>query len=428
MRTVKRVLTYTFVSFVLLVLVSWSEAPPGSEMDRIRAFTRPVEFDYVGWMLDALALKDAQAALDAPSYLPVSQQTEVVRYYLSLVGQIGSLEADIQTIYSNPNIENPEEQTAQERKVLDTLQNAQQKMQPIVELILQQQVSDVLAENGLTAAGQPVPPVLYHVTDLPLALIVSPRTVIRQDANISLLPDLSLEEQIQMEDEVASSLDVSSLVVNVGGVGVYPPMVISSTNLPYLVETIAHEWTHNFLTLRPLGISYDASPALRTINETTAEIVGEEIGRAVLKRYYPDLAPPPPPPPAPTPAPGAAPTPTPVPTPSSEPPPFDFQSEMHETRVTVDQMLEQGKVQAAESYMEQRRQFFWEHGYHIRKLNQAYFAFYGAYAAAPRGAAGSNPVGPAVRALREQSSSLAQFLNRISWMASFETLQKAVAK
>jgi hypothetical protein len=39
-----------------------------------------------------------------------------------------------------------------------------------------------------------------------------------------------------------------------------------------------------------------------------------------------------------------------------------------------------GKVELAEEFMEERRQFFWKKGYHIRKLNQAYFAFHGAYA------------------------------------------------
>jgi hypothetical protein len=67
-----------------------------------------------------------------------------------------------------------------------------------------------------------------------------------------------------------------------------------------------------------------------------------------------------------------------------------------------------------------------QHGYLIRKLNQAYFAFYGAYADTPGGAAGEDPVGPAVRALRQQSASLADFLNRISWMTSFDQLQAAV--
>lgn len=76
--------------------------------------------------------------------------------------------------------------------------------------------------------------------------------------------------------------------------------------------------------------------------------------------------------------------------------------------------------------MELRRQFLWDNGYRIRKLNQAYFAFYGAYADSPGGAAGSDPVGEAVRQLRAQSTSLKDFLNTMSWMSTFEDLQKAV--
>jgi len=59
-------------------------------------------------------------------------------------------------------------------------------------------------------------------------------------------------------------------------------------------------------------------------------------------------------------------------------------------------------------------------------LNQAYFAFYGAYAEQPLGAAGNDPVGPAVRALRSQSASLADFVHQIAWMTSFEQLQKSI--
>ena len=62
----------------------------------------------------------------------------------------------------------------------------------------------------------------------------------------------------------------------------------------------------------------------------------------------------------------------------------------------------------------------------IRKLNQAYFAFHGAYADTPGGAAGEDPVGPAVRELRQQSATLAEFLRTIAWMNSFEDLQQAI--
>jgi hypothetical protein len=83
---------------------------------------------------------------------------------------------------------------------------------------------------------------------------------------------------------------------------------------------------------------------------------------------------------------------------------------MHETRVTADQLLAEGKIEEAETYMEARRVFMWENGYHIRKLNQAFFAFYGAYADVAGGAAGEDPVGAAVRTLRAKSASSQPYL------------------
>ena len=62
----------------------------------------------------------------------------------------------------------------------------------------------------------------------------------------------------------------------------------------------------------------------------------------------------------------------------------------------------------------------------IRRLNQAYFAFHGAYASTPGGAAGEDPVGPAVRELRANADSLADFLKQISQMNSFADLQAAI--
>ena len=44
----------------------------------------------------------------------------------------------------------------------------------------------------------------------------------------------------------------------------------------------------------------------------------------------------------------------------------------------------------------------------------------------PGGAAGEDPVGPAVRLLREQSHDLGEFIRKMAWMSSFEDLQAAV--
>ena len=111
-----------------------------------------------------------------------------------------------------------------------------------------------------------------------MGLIVSPRDHIEQLTNISVQPDLSVDQQATLENQVDAWLNVSSLVVPIGGVGVYPTMVMRTTDLPWELDTIAHEWTHNFLTLRPLGFLYDITPELRTMNETTASIVGNEMG------------------------------------------------------------------------------------------------------------------------------------------------------
>src|SRR6185436_17779248 len=159
--------------------------------------------------------------------------------------------------------------------------------------ILQEQLSVILAEQRLAVGGSPQPPVAFHLTALPYALIVSPRDVIRQDVNVDVNGDLTLDQQVALEDKVAKTLDVSALTVPLGGIGTYPTMVGNSHDLNWLASVIAHEWTHNYLTLRPLGINYGAAPALRTMNETTAEMVGNELGALMISRYYPELAPPP---------------------------------------------------------------------------------------------------------------------------------------
>lgn len=421
--TARLVLTNALLIVVLAALLGRSQVLLSDKVDRIRAFTRWVEFDYVDWMLDALLLKNTQAALNAPQYLSIAEQRRVMYRYLDLVRKIDQLNYDITVLYADPEVVDPEAASQAQRAALREAREEEALLAPLAEAVLQAQISVVLKDLRLTTGGQPLPPVLYRVTPLPYALIVSPRDRIEQEANLSLLPGMSLEERVAIEEEVARSLDRSTLVVAIGGVGVYPTMVQSTTDLNWLAEVVAHEWTHNYLTLRPLGFNYDASAELRTINETTANIAGKEIGRAVVARFYTERLPPPPPEEL---------NETPVEEETAEevaeePPPepvFDFRREMRETRLTAEALLAQGKIVDAEAYMEARRQVFWDNGYLIRKLNQAYFAFYGAYNDTPGGgAAGEDPVGPAVQALRSRSASLADFLNTIAGVTSFAELQ-----
>ena len=428
---IARGLEITLARLILGFIVGYSNPSLTHPIEKVRAFTRQIEFNYVSWMSNAAVIKIRAASAGIPHTLDHEAQKQIINENLRVTQLILEKEYQLAQIYADPAVIDKELASEPLRAELDEKYARQSQLAPLAEAILQEQVTQILAELGLTAVGQPVPNVWYHSTRLPMALIVSPRDRIEQTANISVDTNLTVDQQAQLEDNVDEKLDSSSLVVNIGGVGVYPTMVMRTTDLNWMLSTIAHEWIHNYLTLRPLGLSYNETPELRTMNETTASIAGDEIGVLVIERFYPErmaaLQPDPHEEDASSPSLSLISFPFEHPTPGDFlRPPFNFRAQMHETRITTDALLAEGKIEEAEAYMEERRHVFLQNGYLLRKINQAYFAFYGAYADSPGGAAGEDPVGPAVRALREKSESLADFVNTISWMWKFEQLQKAV--
>jgi hypothetical protein len=410
-RFLRLVILVTVLAFVL----GGAAVPPVGLTAQVRAFTRPTEFDFGTWTLDAVLAKLAGWGLSLERFLTPQAQSQLVLDYLAQVQRVNILNAEITAIYTNPDIPSPDLISQPLRQTLHSELDLLSSLAPLAEAVLQNQLMDILQENGFGILGQAFPPSLYQVSDLPQSLVVSPRTTIRREAEVSLLPGLSVEFKNQLENLIFTELDHAALVVPIGGIGTYPTMVMQSANLVWLTEVIAHEWVHNFLTLRPLGLNYFTSEELRTINETAATLAGQELGWLILQKYYPEHLPPENLPLHIEAAPPAAP----------DPDAFNFQTEMRLTRVETDRLLAAGDVEGAEAYMEARRQFLWDNGYPIRKLNQAYFAFHGAYDADPDGgAAGEDPVGPAVRALRTQYDELVDFLKDISWVTSFDALLK----
>lgn len=402
-------LLLVFITMVLTTSVASMKDP----MIQAGMFTAQIEYDYISWLLNAAAQKAAQAQINVSQRLTEEQQVQVVNRYFNLVRDLEIARTQVELVFIDPRITDPETAAAELLAQQHALEAALESLAPLVESILQAQVTQVLAEAGIGELANPGPPVLFHSSPLPKALIVSPRDSIQQQVNISLLSDLSMEEISALESEIEEYMDASALVVDVGGIGVYPTMVQRSSSIAWTIDTIAHEWAHNYLSLRPLGMNYDTTPELRTMNETTASIIGSEISAQVMERFYSENQ-------SGNGKSGKAvlrAEPTAV---------FDFHHEMYLTRLRVDELLAQGKVEEAETYMEQRRVLFVEHGYMIRRLNQAYFAFHGAYASTPGGAAGEDPVGPAVRELRANADSLADFLKQISQMNSFADLQAAI--
>jgi hypothetical protein len=383
------------------------------EKERISLIARPYEFNFTGWTLGAWLDKAAEANLGVPGYMLSGSERQIVVDYIAAVEDYRSAHGELESAYGSPDLAARDAVLASLGAEVKQLEARVDGLRPLAEAVLEAQTTQVLSDYGLGMLDGLLPPVLFRIAPLPSALIVSPRDEIRQIADINLRLDTDLQAEVDLEAAVESRLNVSALVVPVGGLGTYPTMVQDTTSLSWLTEVVGHEWVHNYLSLHPLGLRYGKSPDLRTMNETTASILGEVIGHEVLRRYYPEFMPP-------EPSPGA-----PEPTPE-EPPAFDFRAEMRVTRVHVDELLSAGRVDAAEAYMESRRLFFWDHGYHIRRLNQAYFAFHGAYADQPGGAAGDDPVGTAVRDLWARTSSPAAFLRQMASMRSVDDLWQAV--
>jgi hypothetical protein len=287
--------------------------------------------------------------------------------------------------------------------------------QPLAEGTIEGQVSAVLVDAGFGTLGQVLPPVSMHFSQSPTFLIVSPRDRIEMAVDVGLEP-LTIEAREALESEIDAALDVSSLIVPIGGISLYPSMIVETDTLARTFEVTAHEWAHHYLMAFPLGLEYTLRPETRIINETVAQFFGRAVAQRVMARSYPDL-------PAPQ-------YPSFLAEAVSEPAPeagFDFGRAMVETRAAVDEMLARGEIEAAERYMEQRRQLFVENGYAIRKLNQAYFAFYGGYQSGP-GAGGSDPIGPAVEELLALSPGLDDFLATVRTITTRADLLDALAE
>ena len=372
------------------------------------ALARPYLFDYIGWEINALWAKAREGLLGVGPYLDNDAARAQVQDYFAQLEQVRQIEAQIETIYSDPQIGNPDAAAADLRAARDALRDRLAERQPLVESILESQVSAVLVDEGFGLLGQMLPPVSMHVTPVPMVLVVSPRDRIEfaVDLNLDALP---IPERERLEARIDQELGVSSLVAPLGGLSMYPSMVVETESIARAIEVTPHEWAHHYLFFFPLGWEYSRLAETRILNETAATFFGREIALEVMARYYPDI----PPPVYPSfGQPSEPPSDDAPPRDPDAPEPFDFARELHLTRVQVDFLLSQGQIEAAETFMEYRRREFVRHGYAIRKLNQAYFAFYGGYQAEP-GAGGADPIGPGLEELRALSPDLRTWMETI---------------
>jgi hypothetical protein len=164
-------------------------------------------------------------------------------------------------------------------------------MENTLELILERQVEEVLIEQNI----YDFPPVNLKLDVMPNLLVISPRDRIESIREIMLDYSLTTEEMEDIESTI-DDLNVSSLVVGLGGFGgAYPSFIANDASLQHTVSTAVEEWVHQYLAFRPLGFRYvlDLLGLVRdyeiaTINETVAGMISDEISVMILDKYYPE--------------------------------------------------------------------------------------------------------------------------------------------
>ena len=376
----------------------------GGPSDPISKAAAPFRYDLTGWevrhVLNRWLYKVGHLFDDGPS---VEEENETLQRYFTLAADVVSLEQQLAE-GGNESL----------RSTLEERRKEQQQLENEVEAILEERVSSVVEDEGLTTS-LPLfsrvrfvfPPLDFEFDQPPRVLVISPRERISHDRAILLRRGLTTEQVAALEEETAAT-GVSSLVVSIGGIATYPSTVPEHAGYEKVLETVAHEWLHQYLFFHPLGSHFFDNDTLRTLNETVANIGGREIADLVQQRF-----------PLPQPNHVAAAE------AAREEPPIDFRAEMHELRLEVDRLLSEGKIGEAEALMEEKREFLAENGFYIRKINQAYFAFHGLYADTP---ASSSPIGPKMLELRRLNPSLGDFIRSVADITSEDELDRLLAE
>jgi hypothetical protein len=376
---------------------------------QIKTITKPYQFDMAGWELGAITGEIGEVFRGGGE---TDNATAEILTYFTNAAQIRNLEASLNAVKAGETAGDADQLQSQ----IDELRQKNANRSEATEKALETLARQTLAEQGIYNPADSYlkikagfPPVKIHLGNPPHLLIVSPRDRIENIKEVKLLPEMSLEDMEKIEGEV-DKLGVSSIVEGLGGLSTYPSYINDNFGLKFALETVAHEWTHQYLAFTPLGIRYVLDELgirqdydIATINETVADMVGKEIGDIIYNKYFPQLA-------------GSGP-------PATATPAFDFNKTMRETRQKVDNYLARREIEQAEAYMEQQRQYLAANGYYIRKLNQAYFAFHGTYADSPTSI---SPIGAELKQLREKSDSLKDFLDSVVGITSRDELSQKV--
>ena len=377
----KRFFLLSVATLVLLGAANGSDSFSASE-----AAVAPHKYSLLRWEVDHFMDKwvnKFQDILPWNSEPPRQERIAQAQEFFDLGAQIKELERELTA----------ESEATDIKRRIEGLRQRRSDMLPDVEETMESEISAVLVQEGFSSRiGLIFPPVDTVYASPPGVLIISPRDRIAEVDSTLLNPGIPTPERERLEELIFQQDDVSALIVNTGGVAAFPSVVSASGTLHDALVTTAHEWLHHWFFFQPLGQHFWDNADMTTLNETAATIGGRIIGDRAFTAMTGEVF---------------------IREPSDDGPDpdgFDFNAEMRETRLTAEGLLAEGKIEEAESYMKDRRQFLDDHGYFVRKINQAFFARQGSYATS---AASVSPIGDQLEELNAGTGSLEEFLKTV---------------
>ncbi|MBM39735.1 MAG: hypothetical protein CL765_05370 [Chloroflexi bacterium] len=360
-------------------------------------------FSIVQWELRHLPLKWTHLLWELyPGNKPVDfERNSIVHEYLSTTLQLQKEQDNLaDALTTTPLIDSASKNYIDlKNKEVVRLSRKREELRGRAEEAIEAAVSRAANNHGLGFTfGILLPPTDFRLGDPPHLLIISRRDKIVMSDSKLINPNLKWSERAEIENRAELYENTSALVDDLAGLGTYPAIVSDKDSLRQIMRTAAHEWLHNYWIMKPLGRNMWDSQNMQILNETAADLVGNELGdeaftilgNDIENAYKYDTFS------------------------SSNPHLFTI---LRETRINVEEMLKNGNIEEAEKYMRKQLWNLKLGGYNIRKLNQAYFAFRGNYAEGP---ASISPIGSDLRELRDYYSTLGEFIESVSKIGNFE--------
>ena len=386
------------IALVIFVTISSSDY---RKIDLLKMIAGPDAFSIVSWEIRHIPLKWSHLLWEMfPGNKPSDhERILIVEEYLRLTRQINK------------------EKSLLERGVKQNKYDSNQESSHVIQLTYRRDGLKARAEEAIEAAissvahkqdlgltlGMLFPPVDISLDSPPHILVTSPRNEIKLADKHLIRADITGTRKQEIERLVEKDPNISALVDNLSGLGTYPALVSDEHELRQIFRTSAHEWLHNYWFLRPFGQRMWDSQEMYTLNETAADIAGDEIGDLAFSNFGGDLS-----------DPG-----------NKYLTNTDYQSQaatiLKKTRQKVEILLNENKITEAEAHMKSQWWRLKLSGYNIRKINQAFFAFRGNYATS---SSSTSPIGDELKEYREFFPNPGTFIRSISKIKNYDQFKK----